>query len=162
MDQEYVVVLRLRRNRWAIMDIEYIQCTRSHKCIRKLYIMTKDGVTFMEMEFFPCKLYEELERKYQRSFKYCYKHIHKLPYYPQEHSAPCSTALEKVDRFITDNGIELILFKGGIVERNLCQELAIPSFNIEFFRKLVKANSHEPSEEVNCYYNQLVMFGCCF
>ena len=83
MDEEYVVVQRLHRNRWAIMDIESILCTCSNKCIRKLYIMTKDGVTFMEMEFFPCKLYEELERKYQPSFKYCYKHIHKLPYYPQ-------------------------------------------------------------------------------
>ena len=160
MDQEYVTIQRLRKNNWAIMDIEYIQCTRIHKCTRKLYLMMKDGCTTMEMEFFPCKLYKELEKKYQHSFKFCYKHIHRLPFYPQGRSSPCSTAIEKVDRFITNNGIDLILYKGGTVEKKFCQELDIPSFNIEFFNGLIKSNSHNPHEEVNNYYSQLVNLGC--
>ena len=39
---------------WALLDIEYIQCTRTHRCIRKLYILAKDGYTDLQLEFFPC------------------------------------------------------------------------------------------------------------
>ena len=160
MDREYIVAQRLRRNIWAIVDIEYVQCTRTHKCIRKLYILANDGFTDMEMEFYPCKLYEELKKKYQHSFQFCFKHIHKLPYYPQECSTPCSTAMEKIRRFIMDNNIDLVLYKGGNVEKELCEELSIPSFNIEFFKGLIKSKSHDPRTEVNCYYEQLVQLGC--
>ena len=54
----------------------------------------------------------------------------------------------------------MILYKGGTIEKNLCHALGMTSFNIENFKGLEKAYSHEPSEEVYNYYNQLVKLGC--
>ena len=55
-----------------------------------------------------------------------------------------------------DNGIELILFKGGTIERDLCAALDIPALNIESFEGLQKANSHDPRKEVSFYYSQII------
>ena len=150
---------RLNEKNWALLDIEYIQCTRTHKCIRKLYILAKDGYTDLKLEFFPCKPFPALERRYQRAFRYCQQEIHKLSYCPEGPSSPCSTAAEKLNKFIVDNEIDLVLYKGGIVEKNLCDELDIDSFNIELFEEdLEKVYSHDPYEEVNCYFIQLIEF----
>ena len=54
-----------------------------------------------------------------------------------------------------DNDIELVFYKGGEIEKNLCEELDIESFNIEKFN-LEKAYSHDPYVEINCYYSQLI------
>ena len=150
---------RLNEKNWALLDIEYIQCTRTHKCIRKLYILAKDGYTDLKLEFFPCQPFPALERRYQRAFRYCQQEIHKLSYCPEGPSSPCSTAAEKLNKFIVDNEIDLVLYKGGIVEKNLCDELDIDSFNIELFEEdLEKVYSHDPYEEVNCYFIQLIEF----
>ena len=42
---------------WALLDIEYIQCTRTHRCIRKFYILAKDGYTDLQLECIPCEPY---------------------------------------------------------------------------------------------------------
>ena len=63
--------------------------------------------------------------------------------------------LKELNNFIVDNGIELIFYKGGDIEKNLCQELDIQSYNIENFN-IKKAYSHDPYEEVNYYYSQLI------
>ena len=150
---------RLNEKNWALLDIEYIQCTRTHKCIRKLYILARDGFTDLKLEFHPCKPLRELERRYQRAFKYCRARIHQLTYFPDGPASPCSTAAEKLNKFVVDNDIGVILYKGGQVEKNLCDELDIDSFNIEFFDKdLEKVYSHDPYVEVNNYFTQLVEF----
>ena len=62
---------RLTDKRWAILDVEFIATSSSHRCIRKLYIFIENGSTDMEMEFYPCKRYRELESKYKKTFHYC-------------------------------------------------------------------------------------------
>ena len=47
----------MREKNWAIMDIEYIQTTTEHRCVRKLYMLAKDGYTDRELEFYPCVRY---------------------------------------------------------------------------------------------------------
>ena len=64
--------------------------------------------------------------------------------------------LPLLNEFIVDNGIELILFKGGTIEKDLCTALDMPSLNIENFEGLKKANSHDPRTEVICYFHQIV------
>ena len=54
------------------------------------------------------------------------------------------------------NDIELVLYKGGIIERELCIDLHIPSLNLECIPSLKKVKSHNPRLEVNGYYAQLV------
>ena len=111
---------QLNKRNWAMMDIEYIQCTHTHKCLQKLYILAKNGYTDMELEFFPCKPLLTLEEKYQRAFQYCQRKIHKLSYYPKGPSSSCSTAAEKLKKYVVDNEIDLVLYEGGRVEKNLC------------------------------------------
>ena len=142
---------------WALLDVEYIQTTIDHRCIRKLYILAENGYIDLELDFFPCKRYEEIDWKYQRSFSYCQKHIHKLGYNPKKKNSPnCLQVLPLLNEFIVDNGIELILFKGGTIEKDLCTALDMPSLNIENFEGLQKANSHNPRTEVICYFHQIV------
>ena len=117
----------LREKSWALLDIEFIQSTRDHKCYRKLYILSKDGFTDLELDFFPCRTFKDLDRRYKKSFRFCRAHIHKLSYYPEKCASPCSTAVDKVDKFIVDNGIDLVLYKGGCIEKHMCKELSIRS-----------------------------------
>ena len=141
---------------WALLDVEFIQSTKNHKCLRKLYILAKDGFTDRELEFYPCKKFEDLEIKYKKSFFYCRANIHLLPYYPKRYASPCSTAVSKIEKFIKDNGIDLILYKGGCIEEQICRELCISSFNIEKLGNFEKPYSHDPNVEVRTYYEQLI------
>ena len=71
----------LLKKHWALLDVEFIQSTKNHKCLRKMYILAKDGFTDWELEFYPCKKFKDLDIKYRKSFCYCRAHIHLLPYY---------------------------------------------------------------------------------
>ena len=144
----------LAEKRWAILDVEFIRTSPSHRCIRKLYILTHNGFD-MEMEFHPCRSYQCLQLKYQRSYQFCRKHIHKLPYTPRRVSPSCRSAVPKLNEFVVNNDIDLILYKGGTIENELCNMLDIKSLNIESM-DVEKAYSHDPREEVNFYYNQLM------
>ena len=145
---------------WAILDVEYIQSSKNHKCIRKLYILAKNGYSDMEMEFYPCTRYRYLEPKYKRSFQFCRRNIHNLSYHPWKFSPLCSQAVPKLNEFIVDNDLELILYKGGTIERDLCEDLYIESMNIECFGDLEKAYSHDPRKEVHFYYDELIRYLC--
>ena len=147
----------MREMNFAIMDIEYIQTSKTHRCLRKLYILAKNGFDALSLELYPCKRYKDLEKRYQRSFHFCRTHIHKLSYNPAgKYASPCDTVLAKVNAFIVYNSIDMILYKGGTIEKELCSELCIPSGNIECFEELKKVYSHDPKVEVNCYYRQLM------
>ena len=152
----------MREKNWAIMDVEYIQTSKDHRCVRKLYMLSKDGFTDKELEFHPCVRYRSMKKRNKQSFHYCKSHIHKLPFYPQTYASPCDTAVEKIGRFIDidDNNIDFFLYKGGEIESDLCSDIGIPSYNIECIKGLEKAYSHDPRTEVNCYYMQLVELNC--
>ena len=47
---------------WTLLDIEYIQCTRTHRCIRKFYILAKNGYTDLQQECIPCEPLHKLEK----------------------------------------------------------------------------------------------------
>ena len=154
MEHQYLQILS-EKNR-ALMDIEYIRISKTHRCIRKLYILADNGYTDMELDFYPCVRYKNLETKYQRSFRFCQNHIHKLTYNPKQYSAVCAAVLSNLNEFIVHNNIATILYKGGTIEKEICEKLSIPSINIECFPELEKVHSHDPRTEVNCYFNQLV------
>ena len=149
----------LMKKKWLIMDIEYIQTSKEHRCIRKLYMLAKDGFTEKELEFHPCVRYRSMSKRNRQSFHYCKKHIHKLSFYPTTYASSCDTALEKIGRFIDENNVEIVLYKGGEIESDLCSDIGIPSYNIEGIKGLEKVHSHDPRTEVNCYYIQLVHLG---
>ena len=63
MDQHKSSIELLNETNWAIMDIEYISTSETHRCVRKLYILGKNGKDELEVEFFLCAQYKELEKK---------------------------------------------------------------------------------------------------
>ena len=141
-----------------VVDCEAIR-SGNHECIRRLYILGKDGFTSLERDFRPCVDFEELCEKDRRSFRYCRKHIHHLKYYPAYSSPRCIDSMDIVKRFITENNINLLLYKGGVIERKLAEKLNISSYNIERIGA-PKVNSHDPEVEVNAHWNFLLRTGC--
>ena len=92
--------------------------------------------------------------RYQRSFRFCRNHIHKLSYDPRKWPRiHCADAVLKINNFVVYNDIELILYEGGDIEKELCKELCIKSMNIELIPEIEKINSHNPRLEVNWYYD---------
>ena len=152
---------KMNEENWAIMDVEYIQTSKTHQCVRKLYIRAKDGFTDLELEFYPCMQYKDLDEQYQRAFNFCKSRIHKLEYNPNHQYAPaCNTVVAKLNTFVVYNGIDFILYKGGTIEKDLCSELYIQSYNIENFSEIKKIQSHDPQTEVNYYYKNLCIKLC--
>ena len=41
---------------WALLDVEYIQISPGHRCIRKLYILEENGYIDLELDFSPVNI----------------------------------------------------------------------------------------------------------
>ena len=54
-----------------------------------------------------------------------------------------------------NNDNEFVFYRGGEIEKNLCEKLDIQSFNIENFG-VERVCSHDPYVAVNYYYSQLI------
>ena len=115
---------------YAIIDCEGIQTSKTHICVRKMYILASDGVIDYKEEFIACASFKEIEDKYKKAFIYCKKRIHKLSYYPKTMSVPCRAAAKRLQTFIKTNNIKMILFKGGIIEKRLCEYIGIEYYDI--------------------------------
>ena len=140
---------------WAILDCEVIHINSEHGCIRKLYALSEDGFTDMLQEFRPCVPYFMLEDKFKKTYRYCFRNVHGLRYKPNQKDAPfCCKVVEYMDRFIRTNNINLILYKGGNIEKLLSQKVGINSYNIEIINA-PKVPSHDPVIEVHNHYNYL-------
>ena len=140
---------------YAILDIEGIQRDKDHICVRKLYILSSDGITDCEREFNACLPFQKLERKYQTAFIYCKKRIHKLNYYPKRLSMACSLAVGTLKTFVEENGIKIVFFKGGVIERRLCEKAGVKYFDIG--RLVPKVNCHNPRTEVHLHFDYLTL-----
>ena len=86
------------------------------------------------------------------------KNTHKLTYNLNVQSLGCNQAKEVIKHLLNKDKIDMVLYKGGIVERDFCREINIAAYNIEQLN-VVKVNSHDPEEEVNLYYKQLIQNG---
>ena len=144
------------RREYIILDIEVIATSKEHNCIRKLYAISKCGKKSIEQEFFPCVPYNYLDEKYKRAFHYCKKNIHKLSYYPRRNvsNLHCCDAAQIVKDFMSELQADLVFFKGGCLEKRLCIDVGVDSFDIAGLG-LPKVNSHDPYTEVQEHYRNL-------
>ena len=151
---------------FAIMDIEAIGLGKHrsvpvagpysniHNCTRKIAIIKRDE-TIRTFEFTPCLPYEQLTTKEKQNFWYCQRKVHHLSYYPRTGSqikATCNEAADIVKNYLTINNIEVCLYKGGNLERELCLQMNFPSIDIG--RIVPKASCHVPEEEVQFYLSE--------
>ena len=144
------------KTNWIILDMEMIRTSKKHCCVRKVYALHKDGYRHLQAEFVPCVAFADLSSEDKNSYKYCYKKVHGLPYYPARYtrSAPCLKAKHVLQSFIADTCSEVILYKGGIFEKRISADIGVESFNIERLG-IQKVNSHDPKEEVHLHYGTL-------
>ena len=123
----------LWQKNWAILKADYITTSTTHRCIRKFYILSNNMGKELEFEFLPCKLYKDLTLELQQDFVFRKHHIHKLKYTPnisRQYVPACVTALHKLEAFIQENNINLILYNGETFDKDLCMALNIPSMNL--------------------------------
>ena len=128
----------VKDKRWAILKVDTIATSTSHRCIRRFYIGDKDGSNYLEMEFYPCVSYKNLADNYKEQYYSESANGHGLRYNPYQRSPPCSVAVSKINEFIVYNGIEIILFNvendsyHEKVNLAICDELAIQRLNIHW------------------------------
>ena len=140
---------------FILLDIEAIKTSDAHNCVRKLYMLGKDGLTCLEAEFLPCKRLRDLEKKYKKTFYFCQRNIHRLDYYHPTTKLKCRDAKALVYNFAKSLDAKLVLYKGGHLEKDLCTVIGLDCMNIETVG-VKKVYSHDPREEVNLYYQQLL------
>ena len=104
----------LKEKHWALLDVEFIRTSQAHRCIRKLYILDRNVYSDMKSDFYPCKRYEDVEWKYQRSFQYSKRHVHKLNYNPKKYSPECLQVLP-ILTLRTDTSTPNAVRIGGVV-----------------------------------------------
>ena len=123
---------------WAILRVDTIATSPTHRCVRRFYIGDKDGVNYLEMEFYPCVAYANLSEEYKELFHFQSSHSHRLRYNPHQRVPPCSVAVSKINDFIVYNDIELVLFNEVLgsynekVDLTICEELGIQYLNIRW------------------------------
>ena len=143
---------------FAILDCELIAISKSHQCVRSMSIILEDGITMKYWEFSPCKSFQDIPVPQKKSYTYCYYNVHGLKFYPsQRGSKKCYQAKEVLFQFIKKYGVDIIYYKGGQIERQLCNEIKCPSFNLEYI-SIPKAYSHNPREEVKFYFEHVKQF----
>ena len=120
--------------KWAILKIETITTSPSHQCIRRFYLVDEDGRNYLELEFYPCIPYKDLDEEYKELFHEQQSSSHKLDYNPVKRVLPCKMAISKIDDFIVCNNIQTILYnndyRNGNIEFEICERLRIHSMNI--------------------------------
>ena len=144
--------------RYAIMDIEGISLhkgrehprgrySRIHNCVRMLAIVCYDG-SMAVFEFTPCVKFNDLVKKEQESYNRCFN-LHRLDYEPRFTTPPCIDSVDTVRSFLLRKQINVILYKGGTQERDLCYALNIRCRNLEEYGvKKYPAPLHDPLKEV--------------
>ena len=141
---------------FAIVDIEGIQVNETHICVREMYILADDGITDYHQEFVACSSFQQIEKKYQNAFIFCKRFIHKLNYYPKKKkSEPCTLAATRLKTFIKSNNIDVVFFKGGVIEKRLCDVAGIRCFDIGSI--VPKVYSHNPRIEVHSHFHYLTL-----
>ena len=115
------------------MDIEGIRVSKTHICIRKLAMVninnTKERLV---IEGYPCKKFDDIEGKYQRSFIHCFKKIHSLCYYPQGKHVLCSQISDDLRRRFNVGKCHFY-YKGGQLEKDFLTTLDVKGTDIERF-----------------------------
>ena len=73
-------------------------------------------------------------------------------------SLGCNRAKDVIKYFLNIKRIELVGFKGGTVEKDFCNAINIPAYNIEQLG-VEKADNYVPKQVVNFYFGQLIKKG---
>ena len=134
--------------------------SKVHNCCRKIAFQCYDA-SIRVFEFCPCVKYGKLDPETElKPFRYCQKYIHGLLYTPDVPVFQCDESRMLIREFLLPKKIDILLYKGGNLERDLCDELGIESRNLEDYRVLKyvtpEGEFHDPVEEVKFFRESLI------
>ena len=156
----------LLKRQYTVVDIEGItlsshrnfpkgRFSRRHNCIRKISFEFWDNST-QSLEFRPCVAWHDLDDVERRSFSYCKKHIHGLPFNPRL-SSSCTNSVKMIEQLLKHKQADVILYKGGQLERDLADKLQIECRNLEEFGvPKFPAGVHNPQAEVHFFHEEFL------
>ena len=156
--------MELLHKQFAILDIEGVSLSKNrlrgrkgrdskiHNCLRKMAVLLYDGRTAVQ-EGWPCIERYALTDKEEKCFQWCSQNIHQLSYTPT--SAPkCWLIPQMLTDFLRKNHVEIVYYKGGLIEKDLCYEINIPAYDLENIG-VRKSPCHDPLKEVIFYGAEL-------
>ena len=98
--QDLEIIENSKHKNWAILKIDTIMISKEHHCICRFYIGNKNGVNYLEKEFYPCIKYANISKEYRRLFRLERDRGHKLLYNPRQRSPPCVLAVEMMKQYV--------------------------------------------------------------
>ena len=161
-DYDLGVLKRVQDENWAILKVENIATSPSHRCIRRFYMGDKDGRNYLEIEFYPCVAYHGLNDECKEEFHKQRSSEHGLSYNPTRRALPCKMAISKINEFIVYNDVQIVLYNSesnttnGNAELKICKELGITSIDISTSSKRQETERHD---SMNCFNICCGMFG---
>ena len=84
-----------------------------------------------------------------------------MDYHPRDTILKCKDAANVIKQFASRLNVELILYKGGSIEKGVCEKIGVDFINIEDVGAK-RVDSHSPRVEINLHYNFLLNTGCLF
>ena len=90
------VVAQIKETNWMLMHLESIRTSPTHRYIRKIYLLAKNGSDELKLEFQPCIQLKDLESRYKRSFLFCQYKLHRLSFSPDGYSSLCGNDLAEI------------------------------------------------------------------
>ena len=162
---DHFVLSNLNLFAYALIDIEAIALRKGrsyplpgkkagiHNCTRKIAVLLRNGNSLVQ-EFTPCIRFRQLSGIERKMFLWCQTNVHHLQYYPSRNSNSCANAPTVVEDFLLKNGIEVCLYKGGVLEKDFCDAIGFSAINIEYCG-VKPASCHEPQLELEYYYKTL-------
>ena len=144
-------------NKYAIIDIEAISLWlrgKPHNCLRKVAVLLySDEYAVFEAQ--PCVPLPDLTDSERKTFDFCYDHVHHLSYYPSDNRpfTECANIPEIVKDYLEFNNISIVYYKGGCLEKDLCEIIGFESRDLEKFG-VQKAQTHDPLMEVKFFKHE--------
>ena len=156
LDKNYVVIdiegISLSKNR---VDLSTGYYSSIHNCIRKIAFLFWDN-SIQIYEFSPCVTYSDLHKKEKLSFNYCRRSIHGLSFIPFRCNGKCVDSLKLIQNLFRDKKVNIVLFKGGNLEKDLCHDLDIDWVDLETLGVPKYQGKHNPLHEVIFFRDKFI------
>ena len=149
------------------MDIEVIQLCEEkhlepgkfskHHCFKRRTALRTFSGAELVLDGNPCIPEERLRGRDRESFQHCKKNLHGLDFMPPRPYFECHQIVERIWRFLEKHNIEIVFYKGGTIEKDVCWEIGIPCENLEHYGiSKYPEKIHEPLDEIRYFYHQMV------
>ena len=142
-----------------LCDEKYLEpgkFSKHHFCRRRTALRTYSGAEIV-LDGNPCIPKKYLKNKDRSSYEYCRREIHGLSFEPKQPYFECHQIAEKIWRFLVKHDIEIVFYKGGTAESDVCWEIGMECENLERYGiTKYPEKHHDPLQEIRYFYHQMI------